>query len=124
MSFFIFFEKQQRITCTEKKRERVCAIWSLQIGRERKSSSLIPSISSITSTRIIKKDVLDYFLYQGFEDNLSAHTPFIQKSKNKQKNCSLELIKAVRFEECRICVTKGNSKPLSLKLVEFMYVMW
>ena len=42
--------------------------------------------------------------------------PIIQESENRQEDCGLELIKAIRVEEYGICTTRGNSKPLQLKL--------
>ena len=48
-------------------------------GRVQVSSQVI---SSITSIRIIKKCILNYFLQQGFEDNHGTHTPFIQVLEN------------------------------------------
>ena len=50
---------------------------------------------------------------------------FIQESENIQEDCGLELMKAVRFEECGICATRGNSKSLSLKLtrIDVCYMM-
>ena len=64
-------------------------------------------------------------LHQGFEDNLGAHTPFIQESENRQENCGLELIKVIRVEKCGISITSDNSKPSSLKLsrIDICYVM-
>ena len=77
---------------------------------------LFQGITSITSARIIKKGVLNYFLHRMFEDNLGVHMPFIQESKNRQEDYDLELIEIIRSEECGICAPRGNSKSLSLKL--------
>ena len=38
---------------------------------------------------------------KGFEDNLGAHTPFIQELKNEQEDCGLELIKIVRLKSVK-----------------------
>ena len=54
---------------------------------------------------------------KGFEGNLSAHTLFIQESENRQENCGLEFIKAVREEKCGFCATRGIYKPFPLKLI-------
>ena len=42
--------------------------------------------------------------------------PFIQESENRQEDCGMELIKTTRVKEYEICATRGNFKPLSLKL--------
>ena len=62
---------------------------------------------------------------KGFEDNLSAHTFFIQESENRQEDCGLELINTVRMEKWGIWATRGNSKTFSLKLnkIDIYYVM-
>ena len=125
LSFFFFFEKRKEKNMYSEKGERESVIWPLQLEDKWRVLVSFQAISSITSTRIINKGVLNYSLHQGVEDNLGAHMPFIQESENRQEDCGLELIKAVKFEECRICTIRGNSKPLSLKLsrIDICYVM-
>ena len=105
-------EKKTRTMKRSRGRQRKSVIWPLQLDEKRRIRVSFQAINSITSTRIIKNGVFDYSLYQGFEDNLGAHTPIIQESENRQKDCGLELIKTVRVEECGICITRSNSKSL------------
>ena len=53
-----------------------------------------------------------------------APTCFLELD-NRQEDCGMELIKTVRVEECGICATRGNSKPLPWKLsrIDICYMM-
>ena len=97
------------------KRERV-KFDHCMLEQKRRVQISFQGISTITSTRIIKKCILDYFLYQEFEDNLDTHMPFIRESENRQEDSGLELIKGIRFEKSGIYATRGNPKSLLLKL--------
>ena len=65
------------------------------------------------------------FLHKEFEENFGGHTPFIQESENRQEDYGIELIKAVKVEECGNCTIRGNSKSFLLKLtrIDVYYVM-
>ena len=128
--YFLFLKIIEKNTYSERKeRERVCVCVKFghckldEKGRVHEVS--FQGISSITSTRIIKKGALDYFLHQGLEDSLGAHTSFIQELDNRQEDCDLEFIKTFRFEECGIRATRINSKSLSMKLsrIDICYMM-
>ena len=103
VSIYLFWKKN---TYSEKDRERV----NLAIGREWKSSGLIPV----------------HLLHHKYKNNQEecswlffpsrVLTPFIQESKNGQKDCAPELIKAVRIEKCGIYATRGIFKSFLLKL--------
>ena len=112
---FIFFERKEEQKHVQWKREKVCNL-ALQLKQKERILVSFQVMSYITSTRIIKKGVLDYFSSSRVLRTILVSIRFIQESENKQENCGIELIKVVKEEECGICTKRSNSKSLPLKL--------